>query len=88
MSVYYCEGKYRPTNYKTIELIKKLSQKEEMDPVWNKDKETMDKTIKEIQTKTRDNGQALLEQNKKFEANINSLDTRINTLEDDWAEFN
>ena len=59
-----------------------------MDPVWNKDKETMDKTIKEIQTKTRDNGQALLEQNEKFESNINSLDARINTLEDDWAEFN
>ena len=59
-----------------------------MDPVWNKDKETMDKTIKEIQTKTRDNGQALLEQNKKFESNINSLDARINTLEDDWEEFN
>ena len=30
----------------------------------------MDKTIKEIQTKTRDNGQALLEQNEKFESNI------------------
>ena len=55
MSIYYCEGKYRSTNFsKFNDLLNKISQKEETDPVWNKDKETIDKIIKEIQAETRD----------------------------------
>lgn len=33
------------------------------------------------------NFKALFEQGEKFESDINSLDSRINALEDDWAEF-
>ena len=33
------------------------------------------------------NFEALFEQGEKFESDINSLDSRINALEDDWAEF-